>query len=95
SSADWMPRYFYRRIETIVQIYKLNVHRLVLHEIMAINLKDEMQSWVLSSDGQYSRVGNDQNVSSHEYFLTHISHSGQGEEKNWETNYKPAGRSGR
>ena len=95
SSADWMPRNFYRRIETLVPIENLTVHRQVLNEIMAINLKDEMQSWVLSSDGQYSRVGNDQNVSSHEYFLTHISHSGQGEEKNWETNYKPAGRSGR
>tara|TARA_B110000261_G_scaffold159769_1_gene198270 strand:- start:58 stop:1680 length:1623 start_codon:yes stop_codon:yes gene_type:complete len=95
SSADWMPRNFYRRIETLVPIENLTVHRQVLNEIMAINLKDEMQSWVLSSDGQYSRVGNDQNVSSHEYFLTHISHSGQGEEKNWETKYKPAGRSGR
>ena len=95
SSADWMPRNFYRRIETLVPIENLTVHRQVLNEIMAINLKDEMQSWVLSSDGHYSRVCNDQNVSSHEYFLTHISHSGQGEEKNWETKYKPAGRSGR
>ncbi len=81
SSADWMPRNFYRRIEILVPIENPTVHRQVLNEIMAINLKDEMQCWTLSGNGKYTRYGSDNNFSSHEYFLTHISHSGQGDEK--------------
>jgi len=95
SSADWMPRNFYRRIETLVPIENPTVHRQVLNEIMAINLKDEMQSWTLSGDGKYMRHDSDNNFSSHEYFLTHISHSGQGDEKGRVAKGKPSGKSGR
>jgi polyphosphate kinase len=95
SSADWMPRNFYRRIETLVPIENPTVHHQVLDEIMAINLKDEMQSWTLSGDGKYTRHGNSNNFSSHEYFLTHISHSGQGDEKGRFAKCKPPEKSER
>ena len=94
SSADWMPRNFYRRIETLVPIENSTVHRQVLNEIMAINLKDEMQSWNLSGDGKYTRHVSDSNFSSHEYFLTHISHSGRGDEKGRVAKGKQQGQSG-
>jgi polyphosphate kinase len=94
SSADWMPRNFYRRIETLVPIENPTVHRQVLNEIMVINLKDEMQSWNLSGDGKYTRHVSDSNFSSHEYFLTHMSHSGRGDEKGRVAKVKQPGKSG-
>ena len=77
-----------------VPIENPTVHRQVLNEIMAINLKDEMQSWNLSGDGKYTRHIGDNNFSSHEYFLTHISHSGQGDEKDRVAKGKQSGQSG-
>lgn len=77
SSADWMPRNFYRRIETLVPIENPTVHDQVMNEIMWHNIKDEKQSWTLSGDGKYERVSAGDGFSGHEYFMTTASHSGQ------------------
>ncbi|NQV98664.1 MAG: RNA degradosome polyphosphate kinase, partial [Rhodospirillales bacterium] len=77
SSADWMPRNFYRRIETLIPIENPTVHEQVMNEVMALNLKDDKQSWILSGDGRYQRVSATDSFSGHEYFMTHASHSGQ------------------
>jgi len=79
SSADWMPRNFDWRVESLVPIENETVHRQVMVEIMQTSLKDEAQTWWLESDGVYERASVDSNVpSAHTYFMTNPSLSGRG-----------------
>jgi polyphosphate kinase len=79
SSADWMPRNFDWRVETLVPIENDTVRRQVLEEIMLHSLKDEAQSWWLDADGVYHRASTDPEAfSAHTYFMTNPSLSGRG-----------------
>jgi polyphosphate kinase len=79
SSADWMGRNMEGRVELLVPIENPTVHMQVLDEIMVHCLEDTMQSWELSSDGQYRRLEpKDCGVNAQNYFMTNPSLSGRG-----------------
>lgn len=56
SSADWMPRNFHRRVETMFPIEAEQVHRRVLDEVFYIPLQDNVKARELRADGSYERV---------------------------------------
>jgi len=81
SSADWMDRNLNRRVETLVEIDNPTVHSQIIDQVMAANLRDEAQSWVLMPDGQYVRAAGPEGAelfSCHEFFMKYPSLSGRG-----------------
>ncbi|MDH5453511.1 MAG: polyphosphate kinase, partial [Paracoccaceae bacterium] len=81
SSADWMIRNFLHRVETLVEIKNDTVKAQIVSQIMAANLADEAQSWVLQPDGRYLRdlpEGRDDLFSCHRFFMENPSLSGRG-----------------
>jgi polyphosphate kinase len=55
-SADWMPRNFFRRIETIFPIEDGNLRERISSEILAIALEDNIKARILQPDGSYKII---------------------------------------
>ncbi len=55
SSADWMERNMFRRVETCFPIDAPKLRQRVIEE-MCYYLQDNMQAWLLNADGSYERV---------------------------------------
>jgi len=81
SSADWMERNMDRRVETLVGIGNPTVRDQSMSQVMAANLADVAQSWVLKPDGTYVRdLGtiSEASFSCHKFFMENPSLSGRG-----------------
>ncbi|MBQ0803387.1 MULTISPECIES: RNA degradosome polyphosphate kinase [unclassified Sulfitobacter] len=81
SSADWMGRNLTRRVETLVEIENPTVKAQITSQIMAANLADVAQSWVMSADGSFTRPPLQDGVfafSCHRFFMENPSLSGRG-----------------
>ncbi|WP_322865441.1 RNA degradosome polyphosphate kinase [Aquicoccus sp. G2-2] len=81
SSADWMGRNLIRRVETLVEIENATVKAQIMEQIMAANMADTAQSWVMAPDGSFTRAElpeGEMAFSCHRFFMEHPSLSGRG-----------------
>jgi polyphosphate kinase len=80
SSADWMYRNMSKRIETTAEITNKTVHAQIMSQIMAANLADQSNSWVLQPDGTYLKhdAPGKRLFDCHRFFMEHPSLSGRG-----------------
>jgi polyphosphate kinase len=54
-SADWMPRNFFRRIETVFPIEDASLRRRIVEQILGAQLADTAKANILEADGTFSR----------------------------------------
>jgi polyphosphate kinase len=81
SSADWMGRNLTRRVETLVEAMNPTVKNQIMSQIMAANMADEAQSWVLDGTGAYHRelpAADGLAFNCHRFFMENPSLSGRG-----------------
>ena len=55
SSADWMDRNFFRRIEVAFPVLDAKLKKRVIDEGLRVHLRDNALAWVMDSDGVYQR----------------------------------------
>jgi polyphosphate kinase len=81
SSADWMGRNLNRRVETLVDIQNPTVKAQIVSQIMAANMADIAQSWVMAADGSFTRATVEDGAfafNCHRFFMENPSLSGRG-----------------
>ena len=55
SSADWMDRNFFRRVEICIPILDPRLKRRIIAESLRGGLRDNLQAWEMNSEGVYRR----------------------------------------
>jgi polyphosphate kinase len=56
SSADWMDRNFFRRVEIAFPVRDKTLKKRVISEAFTLALRDTQLAWQLQADGEYHRV---------------------------------------
>lgn len=56
SSADWMGRNFFSRIETCTPIENPELKKRVIREGLSLALQDNLKAWQMQGDGSYRRI---------------------------------------
>ncbi|MCR9126695.1 MAG: RNA degradosome polyphosphate kinase [Rhodobacteraceae bacterium] len=81
SSADWMGRNLTRRVETLVEVTNATVKAQIVSQIMAANLADVAQTWLMRPDGGFDRHSVSEGAfafNCHRFFMENPSLSGRG-----------------
>ncbi|MBT8458339.1 MAG: RNA degradosome polyphosphate kinase [Boseongicola sp.] len=81
SSADWMGRNLNRRVETLVEATNPTVKAQIVSQVMAANMADTAQSWILAPDGTFHRPEAPEGTmpfNCHRFFMENPSLSGRG-----------------
>lgn len=81
SSADWMGRNLNRRVETLVEIKNNTVKAQIVSQVMAANMADVTQSWIMAADGSFLRAAVPDDTfpfNCHRFFMENPSLSGRG-----------------
>jgi polyphosphate kinase len=75
SSADWMERNFFRRIELCVPVLDAKVRRRIMREALKAYLDDNTQAWEMQSDGGFKRrkAGRGKAFGAQQYLLKTLS----------------------
>ena len=71
SSADWMDRNFFRRVEIAFPVLNNKLKKRVINEGLIVHLKDNNLSWKMKGDGSYKvrRVTGKEKFSCQDYLL--------------------------
>jgi polyphosphate kinase len=76
-----MGRNLNRRVETLVEIENPTVKAQIVSQVMAANMADVAQSWVMAPDGSFSRppaIEGTFAFNCHRFFMENPSLSGRG-----------------
>ena len=77
SSADWMDRNFFRRIETCFPVLDERLKKRIINEGITPYLKDNLQAWEMLPDGGYrKRVKRGRGFSAQEHLLKLLAAKG-------------------
>ena len=76
-SADWMPRNFFRRVETLFPIEDPELRRWIMTEFLATELRDTANARILQPDGDYiaaPRPARGRSFSAQAHFMSAATH---------------------